>query len=85
MDGYVQLVAQHVRHPERLVLRDEHGQYYVWTGELPDANPQEMDAATVWWLCAQPQIAPLSHVGVWFHATDLPLTPTAAGGRRPAR
>lgn len=81
MNSYVQPIAQHARHPERLLLRGEDDFYYVWHGDDPSAAPEEIEAATAIRLLTRPDMVCLGEPRVWLHVADLPLTPTPARGQ----
>jgi hypothetical protein len=85
IEDYLQPVAQHVDHPQRLLLRDGQGRWYVWTGERPEDAPAEIPAETAAWLLTQPGLLPLDAPHVWIHPNDLPLLPVDSlrGARRP--
>lgn len=70
---YVQPIAQHGDHPERLLLQGEDGCVYVWLGEDPNAAPEEIAPATAAWLLTLPCLDVIPAPRVWFQATDLPV------------
>ena len=78
MHAYVQPIAQHRDHPERLLLRGANGRAYVWCGDDPAGRPEEIDRAVARWLLAGDQLRRLPGPGVWFHAADLPLADATA-------
>lgn len=75
---YVQPIAQHREHPERLLLQAEDGGTYVWLGEDPDAAPEEIAPATAAWMLTLPCLEVLPAPRVWFQATDLPVVARVA-------
>lgn len=75
---YVQPIAQHHEHPERLLLKAEDGRAYVWLGEDPDGTPEEIEPATATWLLTLPSLRQLSQPRVWFQVTDLPVATRVA-------
>ena len=81
MPEYLQPMAQHRDHPERLLLRAASGRTFVWFGDEPRAVPEEIEPATAAWLLGQAAIRPLA-LPVWLHVGDLPVTPTRVGGNR---
>jgi hypothetical protein len=85
IDRYLQPIAQHEDHPERLLLCDGDGHWYVWTGERPEEAPAEIPAATADWLLTQPGLRRIA-AAVWIHPNDLPLLPLDAlhGSQAPA-
>lgn len=83
MNAYVQPIAQHARHPERLMLRGEDDRYYVWQGDDPTAEPEEIEPATAIWLLTRSALVCLAEPRVWVHVADLPLAPTPACGGQP--
>ena len=78
---YVQPIAQHVEHPERLLLRAEDDRLHVWLGDDPDAVPEEIDPRTASWLLTGRWLCPLPAPGFWFHVADLPVV-DAVGSRQ---
>ena len=75
--AYMQPLAQHRNHPERLLLRGADGRVYVWFGDNPDAAPAEIDRAVARWFLQRPDLIRLPTPGIWLHATDLPLAAPA--------
>ena len=75
MPEYLQPLAQHRYHPERLLLRSAGGRSFVWFGEDPRALPEEIEPATAAWMLEQGTLRPLS-LPVWVHVGDLPVKPT---------
>jgi len=73
MPIYVQPIAQHLAHPERLLLRAEDDRAFVWLGDDPDATPEEIDPRTAAWLQTRPWLHPLPLPRFWLHVADLPL------------
>ena len=78
IQDYVQPIAQHAAHPERLLLRGANGRWYVWTGERPEAAPEEIPLAMAAWLLIQPELRLLPAPHVWLHPADLPMLPVDA-------
>lgn len=78
IEDYLQPIAQHTDHPERLLLRGADGRWYVWTGERPEAWPAEIAAATAAWMLVQPGLRLLPGPHVWLHPADLPTLPLDA-------
>ena len=78
IEDYVQPIAQHAAHPERLLLRGANGRWYVWTGERPEAAPEEIPLAMAAWLLIQPELRLLPAPHVWLHPADLPMLPVDA-------
>lgn len=72
---YVQPVAQHVRHPERLLLRDAGDGWFLWVGQL-DKEPVAIEPGLAAYLLDRPEIAILPAPRMWFSTADLPLGPT---------
>ena len=73
MPIYVQPIAQHLAHPERLLLRTEDDRAFVWLGDDPTARPEEIDPRTAAWLQTRPWLRPLPLPRFWLHVADLPL------------
>ena len=78
IEDYLQPIAQHTAHPERLLLRGADGRWYVWSGERPEAVPEEVSLATAAWLLVQPELRLLPAPHVWLHPADLPMLPVDA-------
>ncbi|CAA9566354.1 MAG: hypothetical protein AVDCRST_MAG73-4165 [uncultured Thermomicrobiales bacterium] len=78
MPTYVQPIAQHRDHPERLLLRGADGRIYVWSGDDPAGSPREIDRAVARWMLAGARLRRIPGPRVWFHAADLPLADAAA-------
>jgi hypothetical protein len=74
MPEYLQPVAQHPDHPERLLLRSSDGRFFVWSGEDPGRLPEEIEPATARWLLQSSPLKGLT-ARLWFHRDDLPLAP----------
>lgn len=72
---YVQPVAQHTTHPERLLLRDAHGEWLLWTGQS-DEEPVAIEPELAAYILDRPEIAALPAPRMWFSTADLPLAPT---------
>ncbi|MDQ3044970.1 MAG: hypothetical protein M3R06_07460 [Chloroflexota bacterium] len=73
MLSYLQPVAQHLDHPERLLLRSGDGRFFVWRGESAQDRPEEIDQPLARWLVAQERIEVLPAPLMWFRVDDLPL------------
>ena len=86
LSAYLQPLAQHRHHPERLLLRGADGRAYVWFGDDPDARPAEIDRAVARWFLQGHDLIRLPSPGIWLHADDLPLAATVGAlshdGRR---
>lgn len=76
---YVQPIAQHVAHPERLLLRDERDQWYLWAGQM-DEDVVEIEAELAAYILRRPEIAALPLPRMWFATNDLPLEATIFPG-----
>ena len=76
---YVQPMAQHVAHPERLLLRDQRDQWFLWAGQL-DEEVVAIEPELAAYILNRPEIAPLPLPRMWFATDDLPLEPTAFSG-----
>jgi len=72
---YVQPVAQHVNHPERLLLRDAGDEWFLWTGQS-DEEPIAIEPELAAFLLSRPELTPLPTPRMWFSTVDLPLEPT---------
>jgi hypothetical protein len=77
MFAYVQPVAYHVRHPERLLVRSADGEWYLWFGDRPGCEPEDVPPAVASWMQRLPSLVPMREPHFWLHRDDLPLTPEA--------
>lgn len=68
---YVQPVASHTCHPERLLVRDETGRFHLWqgTGEAMMDIPSELAS----WIIERAEMLPLPLPRLWFDVETLPL------------
>ncbi|MDQ4045058.1 MAG: hypothetical protein M3173_06385 [Chloroflexota bacterium] len=73
-EQYMQPIAVHRRHAERLLLRDVDGQWHLWTGEAAGSNPIEVPQGLGHYLMhrCEMEILP-AHQRMWFVVGDLPL------------
>lgn len=69
---YVQPIAQHVAHPERLLLRGERNGWFLWAGQL-DEDVVAIEPALAAYILNRPEMSRLSHPRMWFSTEDLPL------------
>ena len=77
LEQYIQPVAVHEMHPERLLLRDVHSRWYLWTGE-EGTGPQEIPARLGQYLMNRSEMDVLACCQrMWFLIDDLPLRPVA--------
>lgn len=73
LERYMQPIAVHRRHEERLLLHDDEGRCYLWAGE-PDQDPAEIPQVLAHYLlrrCEMLVLAPQQRM--WFGMSDLPL------------
>lgn len=71
---YLQPIAQHPDHPERLLLSAPDERFFVWSGEDPGRLPEEIEPPTAAWLLERAPLRTLA-CRVWIHRDDLPLAP----------
>lgn len=72
---YVQPIAQHLTHPERLLLRDERDCWFLWTGQL-DEDVVAIEPELAAYIFRRPEMSTLPQPRMWFATDDLPLEPT---------
>lgn len=70
-ESYVQPVASHRQIPERLLLRDNAGQCYIWFGDGRDMETIPVPVAE--WMLSRPEVAQLHSPMLWFDVSSLPL------------
>ena len=70
---YVQPVAHHQDVPERLLLRDEGGQWFLWMGDGRDLEAIPTGLAI--WMLDRPEMRLLGRPHMWFEVSCLPLDP----------
>ncbi|MBA3336733.1 MAG: hypothetical protein H0T49_04145 [Chloroflexia bacterium] len=90
MRSYLQPLAHHLDHPERLLLRGGDGRFFVWRGESAQSPPEEIEPRLATWLVAQERVEVLAPPLMWLHVDDLPLaapvsSPSPSIGRDAAR
>ncbi len=64
-------VAQHRDAPERLVLRDDTGTWFLWFGDGTDLV--NMPDPLVHWILGRPEIVMLGEDMMWFDHSSLPV------------
>jgi hypothetical protein len=64
-------VAQHRHAPERLVLRNDVGTWFLWFGDGTDLV--DMPDALVHWILARPEMVMLGEDMMWFEHSSLPV------------
>lgn len=70
---YMQPVAIHRRHAERLILLDDHGDWYLWVGE-EGAEPIEIPHCMAHYLMGRREMHRLDPwQQMWFVLADLPV------------
>lgn len=69
--SYVQPRAAHVAHPERLIVRDTAGEWFLWFGDGRDTVGITDDLAS--WMLARPEMNRLHGPLHWFDIETLPL------------
>lgn len=79
MVTYVQPIAQHTAHAERMLLRGEDSGWYLWTGrsDMPREDsiaPIDLPLAT--WILTHPTMQLLPEPRCWVHLDDLPTEST---------
>jgi hypothetical protein len=70
---YMQPVAVHRSHFERLLLTDDAERWFLWMGEI-DADPVEIPRELAWYLVDREELQLLElHQRMWFVVADLPV------------
>jgi hypothetical protein len=72
---YVQPTASHRQHPERLLLRDDEGQCYLWFGD--GREMEAVPASLAAWICDRPEMYQLQAPLLWFDRESLPMDTAA--------
>jgi hypothetical protein len=72
---YVQPIASHLQFPERLLLRDNMGQCYLWFGDGRDM--ETIPASLAEWLISRTEMISLHSPMLWFDTSSLPMTASA--------
>ncbi len=72
---YVQPIASHSQYPERLLLRDQAGQSYLWHGD--GREMEAVSAPLAAWISERPEMRQLQWPLVWFDPSSLPLNTAA--------
>lgn len=78
MHAYVQVVAQHVVHPERLLVRCSEGSYALWFGDDHRAEMVDVEPRLADYLETARVVRRLPVPHLWFHLDDLPLAPASS-------
>ncbi len=71
MTTYLRPIAHHRDAPERLLLKDEAGVWFLWQGdgsELVDVSDQ-----LALWILTRPEMVALSGPYMWFAPSSLPV------------
>lgn len=71
LDTYVQPLASHAAHPERLLVRDQHGSWHLWFGDGQMMISVPDDTAT--WILERPEMVCLDTPLHWYDVECLPL------------
>lgn len=69
---YVQPVASHRQHPERLLLRDSLGEWFIWFGDGREI--ETIPAPTAMWMASRPEMYQLQSPMLWFDPSTLPVS-----------
>lgn len=69
--NYLQPVASHVQCPERVLVRDEQDQWYIWFGDGRDIEHIPDHLAS--WIADRPEMQILSSPRLWFEDSSLPV------------
>lgn len=71
-NDYVQPIASHRLHPERLLLRNSTGQCSIWFGD--GREPETIPAPLAEWLISRAEMCLLHSPMLWFDTSSLPLS-----------
>jgi len=71
LSTYVQPLASHMEHPERLLVRDQQGCWYLWFGDGQEMTGITDDLAS--WIAERPEMVRLAAPRHWFDIECLPL------------
>lgn len=71
---YVQPIASHQEFPERLLLRDNTGQCFIWFGD--GREMEAIPAPLTEWILSRPEMYLLHSPVLWFDTSSLPLAST---------
>lgn len=71
LSTYVQPLASHVAHPERLLVRDQVGAWHLWfgDGQMMVSIPDDTAA----WMLERPEMACLDAPHHWYDIECLPV------------
>lgn len=67
---YVRPVAYHRFATDRLLLKDEAGNWYLWPGD--ESGLVEIEQPLAQWIYQRPEIYPVSGPAMWFDVDSLP-------------
>jgi hypothetical protein len=73
MRSYVQVIAQHIDQPERLLIRSADDRWFVWFGDRAGTPLEEIDEPIADWLQRQSDLTMLPEPHFWLDVDDLPL------------
>ena len=81
VERYMQPIAVHRVHDERLLLHDEEGHCFLWAGE-PEQGPTEIPQVLAHYLLHRRELLVLApHQRMWFVVDDLPLRADIAAAK----
>jgi hypothetical protein len=72
---YVQPIASHSEFPERLLLRDEMGDWSIWFGDGREMETLPTPLAE--WMVSRPEMIELHSPALWFDSSSLPVSGSA--------
>jgi hypothetical protein len=76
---YVCPVACHRDIPERLLLTDLHGSWFLWMGDNAATAPTDVPRELAGWIAGRPEMTALEDPVMWFEISSLPVTSVSAG------
>lgn len=68
---YVQPVASHIQIPERLLVRNDQDQWFIWFGDGRDI--EEIPGELASWIFHRPEMQALASPRMWFDDSSLPV------------
>ena len=72
--NYVQPISSHCQHPERLLLRNGLGEWFIWFGDGREMETIPVPMAE--WMISRPEMHLLQMPMLWFDPSTLPVSAT---------
>lgn len=77
--AYVCPMACHRDIPERLLLTDLNGSWFLWMGDEAAMEPLDVPPELADWIAGRPEMTALEDPVMWFDVSSLPVTSVSAG------